>query len=192
VPRAAVLLGISDRRDMAFSALWRVAGKTPLGLKELAALAQDPQAPHLAGDPVDLGRAVAVALARAGADVACAARATDDAPLSLGQSMLDGVLSRCRVRVVVVFGRTNWTRWAHPTQGRARPVTGWRRAEETAASLAFGYRFRVDEARDAGESLAERTAWAICSGEAPRLVACDRNAPSSMMMECWLSGSFPA
>jgi hypothetical protein len=44
VPRAAVLLGVADRRDMALSALWRVAGKTPLGLKELAALAQDPKA----------------------------------------------------------------------------------------------------------------------------------------------------
>ncbi|MBK8322068.1 MAG: hypothetical protein IPL06_04870 [Betaproteobacteria bacterium] len=44
MPRAAVLLGVSDRRDMALSAIWRVAGKTPLGLKELAALARDPQA----------------------------------------------------------------------------------------------------------------------------------------------------
>jgi len=44
VPRAAVLLAVADRRDMAMSALWRVAGKTPLGLKELAALAQDSRA----------------------------------------------------------------------------------------------------------------------------------------------------
>ena len=44
VPRAAVLLGVADRRDMALSALWRVAGKTPLGLEEMAALAQDPRA----------------------------------------------------------------------------------------------------------------------------------------------------
>ena len=27
----------------------------------------------------------------------------------------------------------------------------------------FGYRFLADEARDAGESMAERTAWRICS-----------------------------
>ena len=27
----------------------------------------------------------------------------------------------------------------------------------------FGYRFLVDEARDAGESMADRTAWRICS-----------------------------
>lgn len=44
VPRAAVLLGVADRRDMALSAMWRVAGKTPLGLKEIAALATNPQA----------------------------------------------------------------------------------------------------------------------------------------------------
>jgi len=44
MPRAAVLLGVADRRDMALSAIWRVAGKTPLGLGELAALARDPRA----------------------------------------------------------------------------------------------------------------------------------------------------
>jgi hypothetical protein len=44
VPRAAVLLGVADRRDMALSALWRIAGKTPLGLKEVATLAANPQA----------------------------------------------------------------------------------------------------------------------------------------------------
>ena len=27
----------------------------------------------------------------------------------------------------------------------------------------FGYRFLLDEARDAGEAIAERTAWKICS-----------------------------
>lgn len=27
----------------------------------------------------------------------------------------------------------------------------------------FGYRFLADEAREAGESMAERTAWRICS-----------------------------
>ena len=30
----------------------------------------------------------------------------------------------------------------------------------------FGYRFLVDEARDAGEPMAERTAWKICSANA--------------------------
>lgn len=45
-PRAAVLLGVADRRDVALSALWRPAGKTAHGLKELAALAQDASAPE--------------------------------------------------------------------------------------------------------------------------------------------------
>ncbi len=44
VPRAAVLLGVADRRDMALSAIRQVAGRTPLGLKEIAALAVDPTA----------------------------------------------------------------------------------------------------------------------------------------------------
>ncbi len=68
----------------------------------------------------------------------------DDAPLSLGQSLLDGPLARCRVRVLVVFGRTNWTRWFFPGPGRAPAVSAWRRCEETVASVAFGYSVRVD------------------------------------------------
>lgn len=67
----------------------------------------------------------------------------DDVPLSLGQSLLDGALSRCTVRVHVAFARTNWTRWVHPTPGRAPAVGLWRRAEETAAALRFGYRWRA-------------------------------------------------
>ena len=65
----------------------------------------------------------------------------DDVPLSLGQSLRDGVLSTCQVDVRVAFGRTNWTSWVHPTPGRARVVGAWRRAEETAASLVFRYRW---------------------------------------------------
>jgi LmbE family N-acetylglucosaminyl deacetylase len=64
----------------------------------------------------------------------------DDAPLSLGQSMLDGALSAASVRVEVVFGRTNWTRWVHPTAGRARAISLWRRGEEALAQARFGYR----------------------------------------------------
>lgn len=64
----------------------------------------------------------------------------DDAPLSLGQSLLDGALHGCRVRVRVVFARTNFTRWVHPTRGRAGPISLWRRAEESVAQVAFGYR----------------------------------------------------
>lgn len=65
----------------------------------------------------------------------------DDVPLSLGQSLRDGALSSCRVRVRVAFGRTNWTTWVHPTPGRARPVGWWRRAEEAVAARLFGYRW---------------------------------------------------
>lgn len=65
----------------------------------------------------------------------------DDAPLSLGQSLRDGALSSAHVDVRVAFGRTNWTSWIHPTPGRARLVGAWRRAEETAASVVFGYRW---------------------------------------------------
>lgn len=46
-----------------------------------------------------VGRAIALALARAGADVACAARATDDAPLRL-PGTIDGV-----VREIAALGR---------------------------------------------------------------------------------------
>ena len=67
----------------------------------------------------------------------------DDVPLSLGQSLTDGTLRACRVRVRVAFGRTNWTRWVHPTPGRARAVSLWRRAEEAAAAVRFGYRWRT-------------------------------------------------
>ncbi len=67
----------------------------------------------------------------------------DDVPLSLGQSLRDGALSRCEVRVRVAFGRTNWTTWVHPTPGRAPLIGGWRMAEETLAARRFGYRFTV-------------------------------------------------
>ena len=67
----------------------------------------------------------------------------DDAPLSLGQSLLDGALASCDVHVHVVFGRTNWTRWVHPTPGRAPLVSAWRRGEELLSSRVFGYRLSV-------------------------------------------------
>lgn len=65
----------------------------------------------------------------------------DDVPLSLGQSLRDGALAACEVRVRVVFGATNWTNWMHPTEGRAPAVTWWRTAEEELAARSFGYRF---------------------------------------------------
>ncbi len=63
----------------------------------------------------------------------------DDAPLSLGQSLRDGRLSRHQVRVRVAFGRTNWTGWVHPTPERTAYVSAWRRMEETLASVVFSY-----------------------------------------------------
>ena len=65
----------------------------------------------------------------------------DDVPLSLGQSLRDGALSRCDVLVRVAFGRTNWTNWVHPTASRATPIGWWRRLEESVAARRFGYRW---------------------------------------------------
>lgn len=73
----------------------------------------------------------------------------DDAPLSLGQSLLDGALASCEVHVHVVFGRTNWTRWVHPTPGRAPLVSAWRRGEELLSSRVFGYRLSVGRSQEA-------------------------------------------
>lgn len=72
----------------------------------------------------------------------------DDVPLALGQSLLDGALSQCRVEVGVAFSRTNWTQWIHPTPSRARLVGAWRRVEEGIASLRFGYRWRTGGFRE--------------------------------------------
>jgi LmbE family N-acetylglucosaminyl deacetylase len=67
----------------------------------------------------------------------------DDAPLSLGQAMLDGELAGHRVTVGVVFGRTNWQRWFHPTRRRAPLVRAIRRAEEAVAARRFSYKVRT-------------------------------------------------
>jgi putative transposase len=78
----------------------------------------------------------------------------------------DGIPVTVTCRVLKI-ARQPYYRWL------ANPVTA---AELTAAYRAnalfdahrddpeFGYRFLADEARDAGESMAERTAWKICSG----------------------------
>ena len=50
----------------------------------------------------------------------------DDAPLSLGQSMVDGELSRHKVTVGIVCSRSNWTQWFHPTRSRWPVATGIR------------------------------------------------------------------
>ncbi|MGI9577721.1 MAG: hypothetical protein ACR2OH_05960, partial [Microthrixaceae bacterium] len=71
----------------------------------------------------------------AGATVVVVSPHYDDVPLSLGQSLTDGLLSQAdRVEVRVVFGRTNWSVQLHPTRGRAPVVTAVRRAEEAVAA----------------------------------------------------------
>ncbi len=67
----------------------------------------------------------------------------DDAPLSLGQSLIDGELRAHRVTVGIVFGRTNWLRFLHPTRRRAPIAGAIRRSEEQWASARFHYRVRV-------------------------------------------------
>ncbi len=73
----------------------------------------------------------------------------DDAPLSLGQSMLDGDLAPHDVTVGVVFGRSSWVRWFHPTRRRAPIATAIRRAEEGYNARRFGYRVRVADREEA-------------------------------------------
>jgi LmbE family N-acetylglucosaminyl deacetylase len=85
-----------------------------------------------------------VSLQFTGNDVLVVSPHFDDVPLSLGQSLTDGDLSRARqVRVRVVFGRTNWTTKVHPTRGRAPLISAWRRGEELLAAAYFGYTVRV-------------------------------------------------
>lgn len=72
----------------------------------------------------------------------------DDAPLSLGQSMHDGWLSRQVVTVGVVFGASNWTVWFHPTRGRTALATPIRMAEEAHAAVRFRYRVRIGSHRE--------------------------------------------
>ncbi|MEZ5320863.1 MAG: NADPH-dependent FMN reductase [Microthrixaceae bacterium] len=67
----------------------------------------------------------------------------DDAPLSLGQSMLDGALRDSAITVGIVFSRSNWTRWIHPRRSRTPAVSAIRRVEETVNARRFGYRVRT-------------------------------------------------
>lgn len=66
----------------------------------------------------------------------------DDIPLSLGQSLLDGELRRARVTVGVVFGRSNWVRYFHPTRSRWPLATAIRSAEEVRNAARFRYRLK--------------------------------------------------
>lgn len=67
----------------------------------------------------------------------------DDAPLSLGQSLLDGELSHHRVTVGVPFARSNWTIWFHPKRWRWPIASAIRLAEELRSAGRFGYRIRL-------------------------------------------------
>lgn len=78
----------------------------------------------------------------------------DDVPLSLGQSMLDGVLAAHDVTVGVVFGHSNFTRWFHPTRRRWPLATAIRRSEERWNAARFGYRTRVARREEAVMRLA--------------------------------------
>ena len=69
-------------------------------------------------------------------------------------------------RRVLKLARQPYYRW------RANPITNAELVEAYRANALFdahgddpefGYRFLADEARDAGESMADRTAWRICS-----------------------------
>lgn len=77
----------------------------------------------------------------------------------------DGIPVTVTCRVLEI-ARQPYYRWL------AHPVTDAERVEAYRADALFdahrddpefGYRFLVDEAREAGESMAERTAWRICS-----------------------------
>ena len=73
----------------------------------------------------------------------------DDAPLSLGQSFIDGELHSHRVTVGVVFGRTNWLRWMYPTRRRA-PDRGSSATHRGALAAArFRYRLHVGTVEEA-------------------------------------------
>jgi len=72
----------------------------------------------------------------------------DDAPLSLGQSLLDGDLAAATVTVGIVFGRSNWTRYFHPTERRWPIASAIRLFEECVNAWRFRYRIRVGHLRE--------------------------------------------
>jgi hypothetical protein len=127
----------------------------------------------------------------------------DDAPLSLGQSLRDGALSRCDVRVRVVFGRTNWTNWMHPTAGRARAVGWWRRLEESVAAASFGYRWSAagwdeallrwgtmgeDRLLDPTADLRDEPLVGQIGPWLERVVAAERDRPELLLVPAGLGG----
>ncbi|MEU5902855.1 DDE-type integrase/transposase/recombinase [Micromonospora sp. NPDC047467] len=73
--------------------------------------------------------------------------------------------SAVRVRVLNIARQPYYRRLAQPV-GNAELVAAHRAnalADAHRDDPEFGYRFLVDEARNAGQAMAERTAWKICS-----------------------------
>lgn len=122
-------------------------------------------------------------MAREAFDVLVVSPHFDDVPLSLGESLRSGLLADHRVRVRTVFGRTNWTSRVHPTPGRAPVVSIWRRVEETAASLVFGYRW---SAGDLAEVVLRSGDLDAASFLDPRVDL--RDEPLVRDVEAWLHG----
>ena len=78
----------------------------------------------------------------------------------------DGVPVAVTCRVLKI-ARQPYYRWLAQPVTTAELVEAYRAnalADAHRDDPEFGYRFLVDEARAAGESMAERTAWRICSG----------------------------
>jgi transposase InsO family protein len=68
---------------------------------------------------------------------------------------------------VLKIARQPYYRWLARPVGDAELVAAYRANTLVDAHRddpEFGYRFLVDAARDAGQAMAERTAWRICSG----------------------------
>lgn len=57
--------------------------------------------------------------------------------------MLDGALAKHDISVGVLFSRTDWTQWWHPSPKRWPLVTAIRRTEEAITARRFGYRVRT-------------------------------------------------
>ncbi|NLA36219.1 MAG: hypothetical protein GX868_11135 [Actinobacteria bacterium] len=66
----------------------------------------------------------------------------DDAPLSLGQAMLDGELAGHQTSVGILFSRTNWSQWWYPNPRRWPLISAIRRGEEAVTSFRFKYKVR--------------------------------------------------
>ena len=111
----------------------------------------------------------------------------DDAPLSVGQSMLDGALANHSVTVGIVFGRSNWTRWFHPTRGRMPAVTAIRYAEERLNAHRFGYRVRTGGLEEAILRLGTTDTTEFLDPGYPARDTPEREAVARMLMT-WTDG----